>query len=109
MAREWDPEDIFDVLADKRARQVLVATNIRPRSVGDLANICDGSQSSIYRRVSVLADYDLLAEETKIDADGHHYGVYSTDFDNIDIGLDNEELIVEVDGDRYVEQYPQFE
>lgn len=96
MAKEWTPTDVFNVLADDRVRSILLATNKRTRSVQDLTRVCEGSQSSIYRRVSILVEHDLLAEETKVDADGHHYSVYHPNFENIDIRLDDDTIVLTV-------------
>lgn len=96
MAKEWTPADVFDVLADERVRSILLATDERTRSVQDLTRVCDGSQSAIYRRVSILVDHDLLTEETKVDADGHHYSVYHPNFEHIDIDLDDDTIVLTI-------------
>lgn len=94
MTNEWDPETVFDVLADERARQVLLRTASAPRSARELAEACDGSLSSIYRRVGVLAEYGLLEEVTRVDLDGNHYSVYRPAVEHIDVDLDGGELRV---------------
>ena len=94
MANEWTPDTVFDVLADERVRAVLIATHIQERSVKDLDNELGASQSSIYRRVDVLVNYDFLVEQTKVDAEGHHYSVYKPNFENIDIRLEDEQVVV---------------
>lgn len=87
MAREWDPNNIFDVLADERVRSILIASNGENRSVKDLHRVLDASLSSIYRRVDVMAEFDLLDEQTEVDAEGHHYSVYTPKFTGIEIVL----------------------
>ncbi|WP_129114511.1 transcriptional regulator [Halegenticoccus tardaugens] len=94
MAREWDPDGVFDMLADPYVRQILVETCVKRRSVKDLSRICDGSQSSIYRRVGVMTARGLLREETKMDSEGHHYGVYEPDFERIEIELRANRIVV---------------
>lgn len=96
MAKEWTPDDVFDVLADDRVRSILVATNVRTRSVHDLTRVCEGSQSAIYRRVSILLEHGFLKEQTKVDADGHHYSVYEPDFENVDIRLDTDTIVTTI-------------
>ena len=96
MANEWDPETVFDVLADERARQVLLRTAAAPRSARELAEACDGSLSSIYRRVGVLGEYGLLEEETRVDLDGNHYSVYRPAFEQLDVELRGGEIRVEL-------------
>lgn len=100
VAKEWTPDDIFDVLADATVRAILIATNAKNRSVKDLDNELDTSQSSIYRRVDIMADYGLLVEQMKVDKDGHHYSVYMPNFEKIDIRLEGDEMIVTVHTDN---------
>lgn len=105
MSNEWSPDTVFDIIADERIRQILVATNQAPRSAQDLVDICDGSLSSIYRRIDVLTNYELLSEETKIDPDGHHYNVYIMSLEVISIYIDGNQLVSEIDDDKYVESH----
>ena len=105
MPNEWSPNTIFDIVADVRVRQILVATNQTPRSAQDLAAICDGSLSSIYRRIDVLTNYNLLASETKIDPDGHHYNVYIMSLDTISIYIEGNQVVSEIDDGKYTESH----
>jgi hypothetical protein len=63
VSKAWDPDDIFDVLASEDVRRILVATSVRPMSAKELADICDRSLATIYRRIQAMEDYDLLSEE----------------------------------------------
>ncbi|WP_101295423.1 winged helix-turn-helix domain-containing protein [Halegenticoccus soli] len=94
MTRKWDPNGVFDVLADPHVRRILVETRAKRRSVKDLSRICDGSESSIYRRVGVMATHGLLREETKVDREGHHYSVYEPNFETIEVRLNANQLLV---------------
>lgn len=97
MANEWNPENIFELLSDDRARSILLATYEQQRSVQDLAQICEGSLSSLYRRVNVMVDYNLLHEQRIVDPDGHHYNVYETQFRDIRIiPRSQEDLIIRI-------------
>jgi len=102
-ANEWNPETVFDVLSDKRARQILVAAGEAPKSADALAEYVDGSLSSLYRRIDVLTEFGFLLEETKIDPDGHHYSVYTINCDEIDITLGDDRIRIEFDGSVYEE------
>ncbi len=97
MSNEWQPANIYEVLSDDRARQILVATNDAQRSAQDISDICDGSLSSIYRRLDILSEYDLLEKEIRIDQDGHHHSVYEPDFEAIEVQLDDDVIEVTVD------------
>ena len=111
MAKEWTPDDVFDVLADDRVRSILIATNVRTRSVQDLTRVCEGSQSAIYRRVSILLEFGFLKEQTKVDTDGHHYSVYEPDFENVDVRLNGDSIVATIHdlGDSAVEHVERWE
>lgn len=83
MTKEWEPETIFDVLGSERARRILSIASVRPVSADDLATAIDASLPTVYRRVNALLDYDLLKENTQIDAEGNHYKTYETNLQRI--------------------------
>jgi DNA-binding transcriptional ArsR family regulator len=100
---EWSPDTVFEVLSDRRARQILLATGESPCSAKALLTRVDGSHSSIYRRIDVLGNYGFLTEETRIDPDGHHYHVYTTECDRIDISLCDDRIEIDINGATYEE------
>lgn len=97
MSKAWDPDDIFEVLASEDVRRILVATSVRPMSVKELADICDRSLATIYRRVQAMEDYDLLSEELARDPDGTQYNEYKSDLNEITISVDEGRLNVNID------------
>ena len=100
MSKAWDPNDIFDVLASEDVRQILVATSVRPMSAKELADICDRSLATIYRRIQAMEDYDLLSEELTRDPDGTQYNEYRSDLNEITINVDEGQLNVNIDIER---------
>ena len=100
MSKSWDPDDIFDVLASEDVRRILVATSVRPMSAKELADICDRSLATIYRRIQAMEDYNLLSEELTRDPDGTQYNEYKSDLNEITIGIDDGQLEVDVDIER---------
>jgi predicted transcriptional regulator len=100
VSKAWDPNDIFDVLASKDVRQILVATSVRPMSAKELADICDRSLATIYRRIQAMEDYDLLSEELTRDPDGTQYNEYRSDLNEITISVDEGQLNVNIDIER---------
>ena len=100
MSKAWDPDDIFDVLASEDVRRILVATSVRPMSAKELADICDRSLATIYRRVQAMEDYDLLSEELTRDPDGTQYNEYRSDLNEITINVDEGQLNVNIDIER---------
>lgn len=108
MANQWNPDTIFDVLADRRSRQILLALDGTPRSAREISAACDGCLSSVYRRLTVLTDYDFLVERMQIDPNGNHYSVYEVDADRIEFELDGRSIRVDVDGSQYEEHWSQL-
>ncbi len=100
MSKSWDPDDIFDVLASEDVRRILVATSVQPMSAKELADICDRSLATIYRRVDAMTEHNLLSEELTVDADGTQYNEYRSDLNEITISVEAGELTVDVDIER---------
>ncbi|MDX1748356.1 MAG: helix-turn-helix domain-containing protein [Halobacteriales archaeon] len=63
MSKEWDPETIFDVLGSEHARSILTVSSQEPMDAEALAEACDTSLPTVYRRVNALQEYDLLDRE----------------------------------------------
>ena len=90
MSKEWQPEELFDVLCSGHAREILVAAELEPRSAQDLAEYCDTSLPTVYRRVNALVEYDLLEESLAIDPAGNHYKTYETNFERVGFAIERE-------------------
>ena len=100
MSKSWDPNDIFDVLASEDVRRILVATSVRSMSARELADICDRSLATIYRRVQAMEAYDLLSKEPTVDPDGTQYNEYESGLNEITISVEEGELTVDIDIER---------
>ncbi|MFB6165456.1 MAG: ArsR/SmtB family transcription factor [Haloarculaceae archaeon] len=90
MSKEWDPDDIFDVLASETAREILVAAHQGPVSASDLVERCGRSKATVYRRLSQLEEYGLLTTELAVDGQGNHFSTYETDMDEICFAISGE-------------------
>ena len=109
MSKEWEPDDVFDVLASDTAREVLALASVRAVSADDLAEHCEVSLPTIYRRTNALVEYDLLAERTEIDDDGNHYKTFETALDRLCVEVEDGTLDVDVQITRdRVGQFEQF-
>jgi predicted transcriptional regulator len=97
VSKSWSPDDIFDVLASEDVRRILVATSVRPMSAKELADICDRSLATIYRRIQAMENYNLLSEELTRDPDGTQYSEYRSDLNEITISIEEGQLNVDVD------------
>lgn len=97
VAEDPNPPDVFALLDDEYAREMLEATNHTPMSARQLATELDASRSTIYRRIEQLEVLNLLVESTEIDANGHHRSVYNARLNQITVELDEDEFSVQVD------------
>jgi Fe2+ or Zn2+ uptake regulation protein len=97
VSKEWNPNDIFEVLASEHARKILAAASIRPVSAQELKNICETSLPTIYRRVNALITYDLLSDQLEIESDGTHYSTYTSDLNEIKIRVEDGEFNVNIE------------
>lgn len=82
-SKEWEPETIFDVFASETARQILALASLRPMSAQELAEHCEHSLPTVYRRVNALLEYDLLEEDLSVEADGTQYKVFETNLERV--------------------------
>jgi len=78
VANEWEPRSLLEILADPRVQQIIASLNTSGQSVSQLVDACSGSESSIYRRLKVLEEVDLVSSEPRVDSNGDHYSVYQT-------------------------------
>lgn len=67
-----DVESALDVLSDDYACRILGALEDGPRGAADLAEVCDMSRATAYRRLERLEDLGFVTAEMTYDADGHH-------------------------------------
>ena len=89
-------EEILDTIGDEHARRVLAAISREPKSAKELAEECDLSLPTIYRRVEMLDEYDLVTDHTLVAEDGNHYKVYESNFESTVISLQGEEYQVQI-------------
>jgi DNA-binding transcriptional ArsR family regulator len=89
-------EDVLDTIGDRHARTVLAAISREPRSAKELAEVCDLSLPTIYRRLELLEEHDLVDERTTVAEDGNHYNIYECNFDSTVIQLEDEEYKVRI-------------
>lgn len=69
-------------------------------SAKELANICDRSLATVYRRIQAMEDYDLLSKELTREPDGTQYNEYRSDLNKITISINDGELDVNIDIQR---------
>ncbi|MFC7021234.1 MULTISPECIES: ArsR/SmtB family transcription factor [Haloarcula] len=96
MSEDKSIEEILDTIGDSHARRVLAAISQEPRSAKELADECDLSLPTVYRRIEMLDEYDLVTDQTLVADDGNHYKVYESNFDSTVISLEDEEYRVRI-------------
>ena len=96
MAEDQSIEEILDTIGDEHARRVLAAISREPRSAKDLAEECDLSLPTVYRRIDMLEQYDLVTDRTLVADDGNHYKVYESNFESTVISLEDDEYTVRI-------------
>jgi predicted transcriptional regulator len=89
-------EDILDTIGDEHARRVLAAISKEPKSAKELAEECDLSLPTVYRRIEMLDEYDLINARTLVADDGNHYKVYESNFESTVISLEDDEYHVRI-------------
>lgn len=79
--------ELLDVLSDEYARDILAATSIKPMSAQQLADECEMSKPTVYRRVERLRAHGLLEEQTKVQTSNNNYSVYTATLSEVSITL----------------------
>lgn len=89
-------EEILDAIGDQYARDVLAAICREPRSAKELAEELDHSLQTIYRRIDLLEEHELVSAHVRIAADGNHHQVYDSNFDSVLISVEEDEYDVRI-------------
>ena len=87
-----DLPTVVSLLDDQTARTVLRETSITALSASELADRCDASKQTVYRRLEQLESAELVTTQTRVRDDGHHDTVYQATLDRVSIRLRNGEL-----------------
>jgi DNA-binding IclR family transcriptional regulator len=81
-----DLQSVLDALDDPDCRTIIEHLD-EPMTATEVSEECDIPMSTTYRKLDLLTDASLLAEETEIRADGHHATRYQVDFEAVQVGL----------------------
>lgn len=87
MTENSDVRELASLLEDEYAHAILIQTSTQEMSVPELSEACDASESTIYRRIERLQQYDLLEGRLQLDRDGHHYNTYTARLERVEIEL----------------------
>lgn len=109
MTKEWEPENVFEVIGSEVARQILALASRRPMAATELADICQVSEPTVYRRIHALQEYEMLDESVAYDDDGHHYKLYQTNLEELRMQVDAGQLDVNLHYDEdYTDKFVEF-
>jgi predicted transcriptional regulator len=96
VAEERPIEEILNTIGDEHARTVLAAISREPRAAKELTDEVGLSLPTIYRRLELLQEHDLVKQRTAIADDGNHFKMYECNFDSTVISLQDDEYKVRI-------------
>lgn len=94
--KEWDPDNVLDLLGDSLAQRVLVATRARPKSAEELAEKFDVSLPTVYRRTNRLIEHGLLSDHLRADERKNQYKVFEATVSEVVIRVEDRGYEVEI-------------
>lgn len=89
-------EEVLNAIGDPYARDVLAIIGRDSCSVNEISDRLDHSMNTVYRRINLLEEHDLVEASVALDTDGNHHQVYETTFDSVVISVEDEEYDVEI-------------
>lgn len=111
MDEDGELAPIVELLDDEYARTILAATSVEPMSAEQLAERCDASPPTVYRRLDRLREQDLVDARRQLDPNGHHYEVFSATLSRVEVELRDGAYSVDVErrepdaADRFTELF----
>ncbi|WP_435128025.1 ArsR/SmtB family transcription factor [Halobaculum sp. D14] len=82
-----DVDAVLDALGNEHTRAVLAAAGDGPVDADDIAETCDASLPTVYRRLDDLCDLGLVDERRRVDDDGTHYQTYEATVDHLRVDV----------------------
>lgn len=93
---DTDPKEVLELMIDDYAWEILACTSREPMSASELQTACDASERTIYRRLEQLESFGLVAEDLRIDPEGHHTTTYVSSLNSVHVDLDDGEYEVHI-------------
>jgi len=90
-------EELLELLDANYTQAILEAIRTEPKPAGALAEECDASRPTVYRRLNSLRDAGLVETGMAYDADGHHRTVFEATLESVTVDVDDEGLTVTVE------------
>lgn len=89
-------EEVLDTIGDTEARRVLAAVSRDSRSAKELGEELNLSLPTVYRRLEILQEHNLVTSRTLVAENGNHYKVFECNFNSTVISLDDDEYNVRI-------------
>lgn len=89
-------EEVLDTIGDTEARRVLAAVSRDSRSAKELGEELDLSLPTVYRRLEILQEHNLVTSRTLVAENGNHYKVFECNFNSTVISLDDDEYNIRI-------------
>lgn len=83
-------DDVLALLGDEYVADIVEALSDRPMPARALADTCDMSRATVYRRLERLCEAGLVTSHTAIERDGHHRQEFRLVLDELQIQVDED-------------------
>lgn len=87
---EQQLKHLFRALYDADCRRILEVITGEALSAREIADICELSQSTAYRKLDLLVQGDLLEERIRVNPRGHHESEYVLQADGVFVSIGDE-------------------
>ncbi|WP_227134658.1 ArsR/SmtB family transcription factor [Halorubellus salinus] len=94
------PTDLLTLLAADHTQTILRRIQSTPAPARDLADACDASRTTIYRRLNRLVDAGLVESRMRYDPDGHHRTVFEATLETLTVDITDDGYALTVDPDQ---------
>lgn len=81
------PEALIGLLSDEYARAFLEAIRTEAKSARRLAEECEVSRSTVYRRLDRLQEAGLVVERLECEPNGHHRRTFAAAVETVGVEL----------------------
>lgn len=82
------PDTLFELLDDEYVQRILAEIETTAKSGRELAETCDASRSTVYRRLNRLEDAGWVETRMALDRNGHHQTLYEASLDAVRVELE---------------------
>jgi DNA-binding transcriptional ArsR family regulator len=94
--RPDDSHSIFDVFGDDYTREILALVHSEPMTAKAIADRCNSSLPTVYRRLTVLQDLDLVTPSIRFDEEKNRRNVYESNLQSVTFELEDGHIEVDV-------------